>query len=119
MLWRFHFPRATCEACPLFARCVRSKTEGRTLTSHYHEAILRAAQAQQATPEFKTAYRRRAAIERKIADVVQHGERKARYVGRLKVRLQGYLVGAVVNVKRLFTLFKGDMGRMQQVLATL
>jgi transposase len=116
---RFHFPRAVCEACPLFARCVQSKTEGRTITSHYHEALLRAARAQQATAEFKNTYRRRAAVERKIADLVGHGLRRARYIGRVKGRLQNHWVGAVVNLKRLFRLFEGDTGQMRQVATAM
>lgn len=116
---RFHFPRAVCETCPLFARCVRSQVEGRTITSHYHEAQLHAARARQATPAFKEAYRKRAAVERKIADLVGHGLRRARYLGRAKVRLQNYWIGAVVNLKRLFRLFQGELDPMRQVLATI
>lgn len=116
---RFTFPRAMCEACALFARCVRSQTVGRTLTTHYHERLLQAARAQQATPEFKAAYRKRAAVERKIADLVGHGLRRARYLGRVKVRLQNHWIGAVVNLKRLFGLFQGDLPRMRQVLTTI
>jgi transposase len=116
---RFQFPRAMCEACALFARCVHSQTEGRTITSHYHEGLLRTARAQQATPEFKEAYRQRAAVERKIADMVEHGLRRARYLGQVKVRLQNHWIGAVVNLKRLFRLFQGDTGQMRQVLASL
>jgi Transposase DDE domain len=98
---------------------VHSKTEGRTLTSHYHEALLQAARAQQATAEFKDTYRKRAAVERKIADLVRHGLRRARYLGRAKVRLQNHWIGAVVNLKRLFRLFQGNSGQMRQVLAAL
>jgi len=116
---RFHFPRAVCEACALFARCVKGKTEGRTITSHYHEGLLQTARAQQATPEFKETYRKRAAVERKIADLVEHGLRRARYLGRVKVRLQNHWIGAVVNLKRLFGLFQGDTRQMRQVLASL
>jgi hypothetical protein len=59
---RFHFPRAVCESCALFARCVHSRTEGRTITSHHtcthrqvrcHEGLLHTARTQQATAEFK------------------------------------------------------------------
>jgi transposase len=116
---RFHFPRTVCAACPLFARCVQSRTEGRTITSHYHERLLQAARAQQATPEFKETYRKRAAVERKIADLVAHGLRRARYLGRVKVHLQNHWIGAVVNLQRLFGLFQGDTGRMRRVLATI
>ncbi len=41
--WRFCFPRSTCEACSLFARCVKSKHDGRSLTTHPYEADLQAA----------------------------------------------------------------------------
>lgn len=116
---RFHFPRAVCEICTLFARCVQSKTDGRTITSHYHETLLQAARAQQATPEFKETYRKRSAVERKIADLVGHGLRRARYIGRVKVRLQNQWVGAVVNLKRLFGLFQGDTARMRQVVTAM
>ena len=116
---RFHFPRAVCEVCDLVARCVRSQREGRTITSHYHEALLQAARAQLATAEFKETYRRRAAVERKIADLVGHGLRRARYLGHVKVRLQNQWIGAVVNLKRLFRLFQGDTRRMWQVLASM
>jgi Transposase DDE domain len=116
---RFLFPRQVCEACPLFARCVQSKTESRTLTSRYHEALLQKARAKQATPEFRESYRKRAAIERKIADLVGHGLRRARYLGRVKVRLQNHWIAAVVNLRRLFRLFKGDTGQMCQALTRL
>jgi transposase len=116
---RFHFPRAICEACALFARCVHSQTDGRTITSHYHEGLLQTARTQQATPEFKETYRNRAAVERKIADLVEHGLRRARYIGHVKVRLQNHWVGAVVNLKRLFRLFQGDTRQMRQMLATV
>lgn len=118
-IWQFFFPRAVCEACALFARCVQSKTEGRTITSHYHEALLRTARAHQATAEFKETYRRRAAVERKIADLVSHGLRRARYLGGVKEQLQNQWIGAVVNFKRLFRLFQGDTGQMRQVLVAM
>jgi hypothetical protein len=111
---QFTFPRPVCEACRLFTRCVHSKTDGRTITSHYHEGLLRTARVQQATPEFKTSYRQRAAI-----DLVEHGLRRARYLGRVKVRLQNHWIGAVVNLKRLFRLFQGDTRQMRQVLASM
>lgn len=116
---QFSFPRAVCEACALFARCVHSKTDGRTVTSHYHEGLLQSARRQQATPEFKAAYRKRSAVERKIADLVGHGLRRARYIGGVKIRLQNHWVGAVVNLKRLFGLFKGDAGSMRQIVAAM
>lgn len=113
----FTFERRVCEACPLFARCVRSKTEGRSIRTHYHEALLRAARKRQKASKFKKLYRLRAAIERLIASLVQHGLRRARYIGEAKARLQDQWTGAAVNLQRLFTLFKGDMGHMHAVLS--
>ena len=112
----FTFERSVCEACPLFARCVHSKTDGRSLRTNYHEALLQAARQRQSTTEFKEIYLLRVAIERKIADLVQHGVRQARYIGTAKDRLQAQWTGAAVNLKRLFTLFKGDTNRMRAVL---
>lgn len=113
----FSFERRVCEACPLFARCVRSKTEGRSVRTHYHEALLQAARERQRSEEFKALYRLRAAIERVIACLVQHGLRRARYIGEAKVRLQAQWTGAAVNLLRLFTLFEGDIGRMGEALS--
>jgi hypothetical protein len=110
------FERKICEACPLFARCVHSKTQGRSITLHYHEALLQAARQRQATDEFKALYRQRPAVERKIAESSEHGAKQARYLGQLKNRWQAQWTGAVINLKRLFKLFKGDLPRMRSVL---
>jgi hypothetical protein len=114
---KFVFPRATCEVCPLFGRCVKSKTEGRTVTLNHREDVLREAKARQETAEFREAYRERAKVERKIAELMLHGLRQARYVGRQKKRLQAFWTAAVVNLKRLFKLVKGDMALLAGTLA--
>jgi transposase len=101
---RFSFPRPTCEACDLFERCVRSKEAGRTVSTHPYEAHLQGARQRQQTEEFKTLYRLRPAVERKIAELVSHGLRLTRYVGQPKRQLQRLWVAAAVNLKRLFTL---------------
>jgi transposase len=100
----FTFPRATCEACALFKRCVRSQKSGRTVRTRAYEPYLQAARAWQETAEFKALYRLRPAIERKQAELVSHGLRDTRYLGEPKRQLQRLCTGAVVNLKRLFTL---------------
>ena len=129
---QFVFARTVCAPCPFFARCVRprkgresaeglpSETErrniGRTVTLHYHETMLRAARERQATAEFDEAYRERAKIERKIAELMGHGLRHARYMGRPKKRLQALWTAAGVNLKRLFKLAEGgEDGRARLV----
>jgi hypothetical protein len=101
---RFTFPRAVCEACPRFGRCVRSKRHGRTVTTHAHEALLRKARIRQETAASKALYRLRSAVERKIGEVVHHGIRDTRYLGARKRHLQRLWTGAAVNLKRLFAL---------------
>ncbi len=73
---------ALCANCPLRARCTTAK-DGRSMTSHPHEELLRAARAQARTPAFKQAYPTRSSIERIIAwTATQHGRRiKLRYRG--------------------------------------
>lgn len=110
---QFTFARSVCEACPLFARCVRSGTKGRSVTLHFHEAVLRQARERQATPAFREQYRQRARIERKIAEVMGQGLRQARYVGRVKQGLQALWTAAVVNLKRLFALAQNATSRLR------
>jgi transposase len=115
----FTFDRATCETCPLFARCVHSQTQGRTVPLHYHEALLQAARQRQRTAEFKETYTLRAAVERKIAELTEHGAKQARYIGTVLSLLQAQWTGAGVNLQRLFKLFRGDLNWMRNVLMAM
>jgi len=103
---KFIFDRATCLTCPLFARCVRSKTTGRTLTTSFYENYLRDARQRQQTDVFKQRYRLRSRVEGKQAELVTHGLRSTRYVGETKRNLQRLYLGAAVNLKRIATLAK-------------
>ena len=73
---------AACAACPLRARCTTAR-DGRSLTIHPREDLLRAARAQARTPEFRQKYPTRSAIERIIAwTATQNGRRvRLRYIG--------------------------------------
>jgi hypothetical protein len=117
--WLFTFPRATCEACPLFERCVRSKKTGRTVRAGPYEAYLQEARARQQTDEFDTDYRFRPAVERKIGELVMHGLRNTRYVGENKRQFQRLWLGAAVNLKRLFTLAQAQKVDLHLVLSHL
>ena len=113
LMWLFTFPRAACEACPLFERCVRSKKTGRTVRTRAYEAYLQAARLRQQTEEFDRLYRLRAAVERKIAELAQRGLRQTRYVGESKRQLQRLWIGTAINLRRLFHLAeaqKVDLG---------
>jgi transposase len=115
----FTFARATCEACPLFSRCVRSKTLGRTVRTNAHEELLQAARLRQQTAAFKVLYPLRSAIERKGAELVCHGLRHTRYLGQPKRQFQRLWLGAAVNLKRLFKLAAQRQVDLAAVLSQL
>jgi transposase len=116
---RFTFPRATCEACPLFTRCVKSKTAGRTVQTHPYEAYLQAARQRQESDEFKDTYRLRPPVERKQAELVDHGLRHTRYLGHPKRQLQRLWQGAATNLSRLFRLCASRKQDLNALLARL
>ena len=67
---------AACAGCPLRERCTTAK-DGRSMTIHPHEGLLREARAQARTGEFKRAYPTRSAIERIISwTATQNGRRR-------------------------------------------
>jgi hypothetical protein len=76
---------AACAGCPLRQQCTTAR-DGRPVTIHPHEGLLRAARAQARTPEFKRAYPTRSNIERTIAwTATQSGRRiRLRYIGTAK-----------------------------------
>jgi len=116
---KFVFDRPTCEECPLFQRCVRSKRAGRSVTTHRHETLLREARQRQETEAFKELYRLRGRVERKIAELVHHGLRNTRYVGEEKRQLQRLWTAAAVNLKRLFTLAEAEKLDMAAIFGAL
>ena len=73
---------AACAGCPLRARCTTAR-DGRSMTIHPHEGLLRAARAQARTEEFKRAYPTRSSIERTIAWIATCNGRRVRlrYIG--------------------------------------
>jgi transposase len=101
---QFRFKRKLCEVCRLFARCVHGKVQGRTITTDDYERYRQRARQRQATPEFRELYRKRSRVERKQAELVRHGLRHTRYLGKAKRSLQRLWTAAVVNLKRLFRL---------------
>ena len=76
---------AACAACPLREQCTTAK-DGRSMTIHPHDGLLRAARAQARTTGFRQAYPTRSAIERIISwTATQNGRRvRLRYIGTAK-----------------------------------
>jgi hypothetical protein len=93
---------AACAGCPLRPRCTTAK-DGRSMTIHPHENLLRAARAQARTPEFKQAYPTRSVIERIIAwTATQNGHRiRLRYLGAAKNNAWLHTRCAAINLRTL------------------
>jgi Transposase DDE domain/Transposase domain (DUF772) len=91
-----------CAGCPLRTRCTTA-AEGRSMTIHPHENLLRAARAQARTPQFKQAYPTRSTIERIIAwTATQNGRRiKLRYLGVTKNHAWLRTRSAALNLRTL------------------
>ena len=94
--WTYKFDEATCATCPLKDACTRGKR--RTIAVHPHEALLRRAREEQASPAFKEAYAKRSRVEHCNARLMQLDVRQSRYTGRKKSRLQALMAAAVANL---------------------
>jgi Transposase DDE domain/Transposase domain (DUF772) len=93
---------AACAGCPLRPRCTTAR-DGRSMTIHPHEDLLRAARAQARTDDFKKAYPTRSAIERIISwTVTCNGRRiKLRYLGTAKNDAWLHTRCAAINLRTL------------------
>jgi hypothetical protein len=93
---------AACAGCPLRGRCTTAK-DGRSMTIHPHEDLLRAARAQARTDDFKKAYPTRSAIERIISwTATCNGRRiKLRYLGAAKNGAWLHTRCAAINLRTL------------------
>ena len=96
---QFSFAAATCAACPLRARCLKSPTaDGKVIRLHPREDLLQQARADCRTDRFKERYRDRVVVEHSIARLVQRGIRQSRFVGRRRTLWQVAMAAAVVNL---------------------
>jgi hypothetical protein len=93
---------AACAGCPLRDKCTTAK-DGRSMTIHPREGLLRAARAQARTSEFRQAYPTRSAIERIIAwTATRSGRRiRLRYTGTAKNDAWLHNRCAAINLRTL------------------
>jgi hypothetical protein len=93
---------AACARCPLRPRCTTAR-DGRSMTIHPHDGLLRAARALARTPQFRQAYPTRSAIERIIAwTATQNGHRiRLRYAGTAKNDAWLHNRCAAINLRTL------------------
>jgi transposase len=104
----------TCSQCDLRDQCTQPG-KGRVIGVHPQEERRQEIIKQNETEEFKKFYKRRAQCERKNAHLVRRGMRKSRYIGKAKTLIQVAFTAAVVNLKRLFTIVKGNLCALQRL----
>jgi transposase len=77
------FPKNTCAACPLRARCTAS-SNGRSVAIHPDEALLAELRQRQHTPDGRAKLRERVQVEHALAHLGRWQGRRARYLGTRK-----------------------------------
>ena len=77
------FPKDTCAACPLRARCT-SSAAGRSVSIHPDEQLLAELRQRQQTPAGRAELRERVKVEHALAHVGHWQGRRARYRGARK-----------------------------------
>lgn len=93
-----------CTTCPLRLRCTTSK-KGRTLELHRYDALLVESRRSWRDGAFAAAYRRwRPMVERSIAWLVSHGNRRVRFRGVERNQLGLSTRLAALNLRRLVAL---------------
>jgi transposase len=103
-VWEYAADNGVCPACPLRARCTRSKT-ARTLSRHEHAGILEQCRAQANSPAAKADRRRRQHLmERSFADAANnHGFKRSRWRRLWRQQIQDYLIAAIQNIRILLS----------------
>jgi IS5 family transposase len=95
---------ARCRACPLRTRCTTSKG-GRTLQLHVHDALLVESRRAWRDGDFAEDYRQfRPMVERTIAWLVAHHNRRVRFRGVERNQLGLSIRVAAINLRRLVAL---------------
>ncbi|MGX4694877.1 IS1182 family transposase [Streptomyces sp. JNUCC 63] len=103
-LQRKAFFAERCTNCPLRQRCTNARN-GRILTIRPHHDQQAAARRTATHPDWQAAYRRwRPPVERGIAWLVAHGNRRLRYLGTLKNDTWLHTRAAALNLRRLINL---------------
>jgi IS5 family transposase len=93
-----------CRACPLRERCTKSK-DGRTIHLHPHDDELVESRRAWREGDFADDYRRwRPMVERSIAWLVAHGNRRVRFRGVARNQLGLSLRLAAINLRRMVNL---------------
>ena len=92
------FATADCMSCAQRSACTRSKSKGRTIAIHEHEAMMIELRGRKATPEGRAELRQRTHVEHGLAHLAQRQGPRARYRGVRKNILDLRRLAAVDNL---------------------
>jgi transposase len=97
----YRAPAATCNACPVKAKCTESQ-HGRIVHRSFYADYLEKVRAYHATEAYQKAMRKRQVwVEPLFAEAkLWHGLRRLRLRGLLNANIQGLLIAAGQNLKR-------------------
>jgi hypothetical protein len=87
-----------CQGCFLREQCTQAKN-GRTLSIHPQEDILREARQYQNSEEGRAKLRKRLVVENVLARLAQLGIGQARYIGTAKTNFQLAMAATVANLR--------------------
>jgi len=101
--YRYRAPRAVCQQCPFFGRCVDSKVYGRQISRNLNGEYTDWADHCLTTGmRRRLLARRKAKAEGSFADATNnHGFKRARWRGLIKMRIQNLLIAAIQNLRKL------------------
>ena len=117
-----YFSSTVCGACSFFQDCVnanrKTKLTKRVLTVGPDHAFIQERRIEQKTDNFKKEMRVRSQIEGTISEATRFlGLRNAKYKGEAGHKLQFYLTGAALNVKRLIKALNNGRDLVQMARA--
>ena len=100
--WQYKAPTHVCAQCPLRPQCTNAK-HGRRVQRLDRQSELDALRAQSASAAARAdRKRRRYLMEGSFADATNcHGVKRARWRGLWRQRIQGHLIAACQNIRRL------------------
>lgn len=114
--YRYRAKYAVCRRWRLVDRCLRSKTNGRQVVRNLDDKYIEWADGCLSRHErHRLLGRRKHNAEGSFADASNnHGYKRARWRGMVKVHIQNLMIAAVENIRKLLTLL-GWSGRVEAV----
>jgi transposase len=103
------FAATDCRSCVARSQCTKAKATPRSMTLLAQESFLamQSARQRQTTPEFKSAYAKRAGCESTVSQGVRAFDlRRARYRGLAKTQLQQILTAIAMTLVRVIAWFE-------------